>query len=93
MKKIVILFVIFLIAYNIFSQSELWGFINTNSGLIFKTDENGNNLEIIFDDSENKLPGYTYSTLLEGLDGKLYGTTNTTLFSYDRQSNKIQVLH
>jgi uncharacterized repeat protein (TIGR03803 family) len=84
------------------AQPELWGITQyggeTQSGVIFKTDINGQNLQKMY--SFDQYVGRScQGHVVEGEDGKLYGLTEAgglynsgVLFEYDFSSSKYKVL-
>jgi uncharacterized repeat protein (TIGR03803 family) len=89
--------------FNLSAQQMLWGITAeggaSGAGAIFKTDANGNNMEV--PRSITTISGRTpqYTKLVEGLDGILYGMTvqgggflKGVLFSYDPVANNYSVL-
>ncbi|MNK76596.1 hypothetical protein D3C87_961700 [compost metagenome] len=98
MRKILFFILSFPLLLN--SQTkELWGVTSSggvsSDGVIFKTDANGENIQVIHNftvEFEGKNPGY--STLVEGSDNKLYGLTKEgglynkgILFEFDSSTN------
>ena len=78
-------------------QKELWGMTaqgGNGGGVIFKTDSNGNNQEVVFAFLENPGGEPDMLKLCEATNGKLYGLTylggaynRGVLFEYDPLTN------
>ncbi len=104
MKQYIFIIFFNFLLLNINAQvTELWGLTSAggeyNSGTIFKTDSNGNNLTVVMPFSYNRgaLPQYT--SLCKYSNGKLYGLTagnssivpqQDVLFEYDPTTGKYQ---
>ena len=111
MKKIFILLLLLPLwrLGGLYAQKELWGLSITNDGTfdspgnIFKTDLNGQNIQVVY--NFNTLDGKTpLSRLFLASNGKLYGTTASggsfyvnfndggTLFEYDLTIDSLRVV-
>lgn len=81
MRKLQLLFIMSLIQVaNLCAQeSEIWGVSPTegdhDSGFIYKTDQNGENLSIVFHFEGGEMGGGPYWSLTQGSDGRLFGVT------------------
>ncbi|HOY31118.1 MAG TPA: T9SS type A sorting domain-containing protein [Bacteroidales bacterium] len=99
MKKIILLIVSMLgfTAYINAQPAGLWGMTysgGNGGGVIFKTDNNGNNLQVVYSFIKNSGSSPSYIRLCEAANGKFYGMTNLggafdigVLFEYDPATN------
>lgn len=104
MKRLLLLALSPFISLLSFSQStELWGMLSEggadNQGVIFKTDQNGENYEIVHSFYRNYGSNPTKRLFFDGVQ-TVYGTTSDggkhdggVLFSFDLVSNEIIGLH
>ncbi|SMD33178.1 Por secretion system C-terminal sorting domain-containing protein [Reichenbachiella faecimaris] len=85
-------------------QSELWGvspvFGNEDAGYIYKSDGNGENLEIVHLFEGGEMGSMPIWGLTQGADEKIYGGTSAggafdggVLFAIDQSSYNYEVLH
>ena len=99
-KKCLLLFILACLLYslNSYSQPELWGMTSaggeSNIGVIFKTDINGNNYSVEYSFLKFQGTSPRHVILCEASNGKLYGTTsggdlygNGIIFEYDPSVN------
>jgi len=99
MKRLLTLVIVILISNFVLAQNEFWGMTQQggtfDAGVIYKTDENGDNLSVVHNfefESDGAKPNF--SKLCEISNGKLYGMTSYggvnnrgTLYEYDIITN------
>lgn len=101
MKHSILLFIILIFSQNLAAQSSLFGMTEAGGagqGTIFKTDQNGNNHMIVYNQflPTGSLPGtIPVGSLIKAKNGKLYGMTGHSgkhgtgvIFEYDLVVNK-----
>ncbi|MFH2096571.1 MAG: choice-of-anchor tandem repeat GloVer-containing protein, partial [Bacteroidota bacterium] len=100
MRSILLLIIFFsLLSYKVNAQSELWGMTQLggdfSGGVIFKTENDGENQEIVFSFNSNCGSNPQYTKLCEASNGKLYGMTQWggtydmgVIFEYDIYTHK-----
>ena len=102
MKKLMVFtsIIVFYFSFNSFSQNqkELWGMTSSggikNGGVIFKTDANGDNQQVIHSFNNNTGANPNYTQLCQATNGKLYGMTQNggsynvgVIFEFDTVTN------
>jgi len=107
MRNLLFLLLCCLFTFHISAQKQIWGTVYQSTeypyGFIFKTDTEGNNLEVVhvFNSTEGRFPG----AIMQASNGRLYGCTERggkgeitefhrggVLYEYDPATDRFRVL-